>query len=809
MANIRYVSLKFKNGYSYRECSLPLDQQGLVLVRGLNVDDGGFLGAGKTSPFEVFASVQTGRVGKQRKGERHLADDIVNLSVGRDYEARLRVEMDGHAYDVVQTRLHQRHGNAFMVVDVETGRNILPNAARKHPQTWLSQHLLGIDEKSFFNLIYMAQDFSNAMLSGTDGDRQQSIVQMFGLDIYDELHRVVKLRLAGHAKVAKDVDALKLELQDLELQAKDFDKTVEELAVELINKRQNVLQTQEQHDAALNQSEQLQSLLRSLEAREQLAREAKRLWRDVDLPTVKRPKDVTLELCNEVQRKADAAADKAAQLRNLIRLLDRRSVIEQRLESITARDPEVVQKELGGVRAELIELNTTLPKAEQRAEVVADLRKLQRPTSSTEDLTTEQQELRDEQRRLEAEIKSVGSRLSKGVCPTCLRPIDMTDQEAKKLKKQQAGLRDRLAGVTAQLHDLASVLNNAKQYENLKQKLSVLGALADPLAIQKSIARLTQQERKLVTDLEGGQLRDTLKAQLAALPTESPEALSKRLQKYQEAADHYRRQYEIATSLLAILTRLRKHPKGDVDDVRKRLRRAHGVVRTKATTLVTLGSELADLERTTEQVKTVMARIIKIRKGLEESRKAQKEIVCLNALEYAFGSKGLKSDRFRAILRDATEQTVPIYSAALWPKRGAELSLVEDGAAVRVELTRGDLRTGSRLLSGGERNKAGLAMLFGMRDLKEKYTALQTNLLIVDEPFGNLDAFGTESLLRVLKRLKQRFSSIFVIGNQSDVLTSDVWDQTWWAVREDKTSILYRDSLPKRYQQLVSRYEAT
>jgi len=371
------------------------------------------------------------------------------------------------------------------------------------------------------------------------------------------------------------------------------------------------------------------------------------------------------------------------------------------------------------------------------------------------------------------------------------------------------GLGEQLADVATKAHDIATVVNDAKQHEALKQKLATLGAVADPTSIQKIISRLTQQERKLVTDLEGGRMRDTLKVQLAALPTESADVLTKRLKKHQEAADRYRRQHELVTTLLRTTTKLHKLPKGDTADVRRRLHCAHSTVRTAAAALASLGSELADLERTAEQVKTVTTRIAKIRKGLEESRKAQKEIVCLNALEYAFGSKGLKSDRFRAILRDATEQTVPIYSTALWPKRGAELSLVEDGAAVRVELTRGDLRTGSRLLSGGERNKAGLAMLFGMRDLKEKYTALQTNLLIVDEPFGNLDAFGTESLLRVLKRLKKRFNSIFVIGNQSDVLISDVWDQTWWAVREDKTSVLYRDGLPKQYRQMVTRYEAT
>jgi energy-coupling factor transporter ATP-binding protein EcfA2 len=112
------------------------------------------------------------------------------------------------------------------------------------------------------------------------------------------------------------------------------------------------------------------------------------------------------------------------------------------------------------------------------------------------------------------------------------------------------------------------------------------------------------------------------------------------------------------------------------------------------------------------------------------------------------------------------------------------------------------------MLSGGERNKAGLSLLFGMRDLKEKYTGLSTNVLILDEPFGNLDAYGTECLLSVLESLKDRFGTIFVIGNQHDVLTHEIWDQVWWAVRENNEARLYREGLPSRYNDAVARYAA-
>ncbi len=808
MPSIRWLEVQAKNAYSYASFEMPLDQQGLVLVRGLNLDDGGFLGAGKTSPFEVFAGVQTGRVGKQRKGERHLADDVVNLQAGQDYEARVRVEVDGKPYDIVHCRKHQRWGNAYRVVDVDTGRNILPNDARQHPQAWVMQNLLHVDEKSFFNLVYMAQDFSNAMLTGTDGDRQQSLVQMFGLDVYDHLLRTTKQRLVAYGKVVQDVDELKRELLEIETQIQQFSTSVDALVNDIAAKRAEALQLQNNHDVAVDKSSVLQDLLRKLEARAQHRQEIDRLWGLVEIP-LENPSAVTKKLCRKVRRKADGLADEASELRNTIRLLDQRHVIEKRLENIVARDEDEVQEEMDAVREKLRVLtNDTLPKSEQRAELVADLRKLQRPTEAAADLQERLDQARAERQHIEQELHTVEAKLAKGVCPTCHRPLDMDAGDVKAAKKQQAQLRKSLGTAADSVHTLSTQVATARQYETIKQSLQQIGSVADPVSVQKEISRLSKEERRLVSDLEGGRIKATLETQLAAMPKASPQKLTQRLTKVEAAVERYRRQHEVVTALLRELVLIRKLPKGDVKEVRGRLRKTLVTIKNSTDRIMVVSTEVANAERTLEQLKTLTARRTKITKGLNDSQTAQTEIKCLQALERAFGSKGLKRDRFNAILRDAAEQTVPQYTKLLWPKRTAKLTLDEEGNAVKVDLARGKLRTGSRLLSGGERNKAGLALLFGMRDLKERYTALNTNVLIVDEPFGNLDVHGTQCLLQVLQGMKQRFGSIFVIGNQSDVLNSAVWDQTWWAVRENQTSVLYREGLPKRYRTAVDRYAA-
>jgi hypothetical protein len=103
MPVIRLKSLEFFNGFAYKHCKISLDQQGLVLVRGLNCDEGGFLGAGKTSIFEVGSQLLTGRTGKhQRGGDRVSVDGLVNKLVGKDFSAFLTLSADDHPYEISQ-----------------------------------------------------------------------------------------------------------------------------------------------------------------------------------------------------------------------------------------------------------------------------------------------------------------------------------------------------------------------------------------------------------------------------------------------------------------------------------------------------------------------------------------------------------------------------------------------------------------------------------------------------------------------------------------------------------------------------------
>jgi DNA repair exonuclease SbcCD ATPase subunit len=325
-----------------------------------------------------------------------------------------------------------------------------------------------------------------------------------------------------------------------------------------------------------------------------------------------------------------------------------------------------------------------------------------------------------------------------------------------------------------------------------------------PEEVQLEISQLVRKEKSLTLELEQANRRLVVQGQLASLPVDRTPALESKAANLKLKIEVVDQLYRMASKILDKVRNLIKLPQADLEDlgvtlttVKKRLDNASGQLK-ESNQLVAELSGVVDEHRRLVRRKTTLADTLVKRKALIQ------EIACLRALKRAFDPKGLKQDRFRALLTDATQRTVPMYANLLWPNRTVKLSISDREGSIQFQLERADNSTNSSLLSGGERHKSGLAFLFGMRDLKELYTGCSTNLLIVDEPFGNLDPQGTESLIALLELMKQRFGTIFVVSHRPEVLDNPVWDQTWWVIREHNNAQLYCGDPPAEYRRLAS-----
>jgi DNA repair exonuclease SbcCD ATPase subunit len=805
MAIIRYRNLRFQNGYAYRECDVPLDQQGLVLVRGLNLDDGGGLGAGKSAVFDIFALLQYGCSGKQlRGGDRQAADDVVNRLVGKDFEAHLDLDVDQRPYELYQYRQHQQHGTRYGCLDVTSGQEILPRRARP---AWVADHVLHLAKTSFFNLVYLPQEFSNVVLHGTDAERRNSLAQMFGLDIYDTLLERVKTESKRVEAILQDSKVLAQELEDLnaKLQGVVYDD-LKATAREAIQQYKTALTDHQQAMATWTAaSEQLQAA----RSRSVLLQQIRDTWQSADLTTVAASvKEVTDTVCQDLQDEVEAAERDLAHLAADRETEQRRAILHARLDAAAvARETDLVQDELAEVREQYRAAQQELPIAEQRAALRHDLLGLSEPTTALADLRQQMAQAQEDESAARLEVETAKAKLAAGVCPTCNRPFDNAGIDTAEVTEQMRAARLSLQDAQQRRRDLSASISVGERYHEARQRLDVLPKTRKVDALTVLLPTLSKQERALVAELESSQQRAKLEAALAALPkaTSTEQSVLTALEQRRDVA---RARQTAAAKILRLRRSLRDcGTTAALEEAEAAFSAATDTLDSATAQLGPAGEVKAAALQKFNLTKEMLIRRKKIRQGLKGTETLQRDLQCYEALRYAFGSQGLKQDRFNAILADAVNTTVPQYANILWPRRTAALDLHDDGTSVRLGLRRPDGTViDASLMSGGERHKAGIAMLLGLRDLLAQYLGVEPNVLIVDEPFGNLDPMGAKNLLKIFSQLQERFGSVFVISHRPEIFDASVWNQTWWAVRQNGIATLYRDGLPVKLQKVARRY---
>lgn len=804
MSHIRYRHLKFQNAYVYEKCEVPLDNQGLVLIRGLNLDDGGSLGAGKTSPFEVFATLQMGKGGKEE-----AKDDIVNNLVGKDFSATLSLDVNNHPYEIQQYRKHTSYGNKSLVFDTETTRSIIPSSAAKHPHKWISEQLLGLDKTSFFHLFYLQQRLSNIFLHGTPGNRQKKMTEMFDLHVFDQVYKLAGVR---HSLLSTDVQSstvLDAELIELEARLASMPSS-KELSKKHQEIEDRVTKLQEKRTTLFSVLDVAETLFRSLEQKYDLIQDVKQAWSECKPlhELFDDPRDMTREDADKIASKYDHEREILALAKDDKARSDRRDILRRKIEQLeSVGDPTELAEELADIKSRLRRLhNDELPQAEERIEVERELSKLPKTAAKIGQLREQHEENTREESTCTTRIRTLQIQLKDEFCPTCKRPYTLDEEEAVELRAELAELREQLQRLRETGYKLQAALESYDTRKSLEARLGAIQTTRDSVDIGREIRKLTGQERSLVGDIEIQRQGDLLEAQYAELERVASRMGPENLAKNQHRVEQLKVGVRISCYIVDRLEQILDLPEG------KRKDAASSVTAIRENFDI-LSNDLQIAYRaaaqTKEQVRSLKAmedRAAKIKVGLEKVKTLLIDRACLAAIKAAFGSKGLKQERFEHILKEATETTVPAYTSILWPNQTVSLELHDKEGSLQFQLRRkrGTVMT-SASLSGGERHKAGLAFLFGMRDLKEKYTQTSSNVLIVDEPFGNLDPQGEESLLQVLQMLKGRFSSIFTISHRPEVTQHSCWDQIWWVVRENDNARLYHGSPPAEYERIANR----
>lgn len=199
---IVFKSITLKNIFGWRDVKVPLENQGLVAIDGLN-------GVGKSSVFEALTCALFGSttLGEETK-------DLVNDSVLKNLEVTLELDVLDVPHTVITRRKSAKSGPSISIL--QDGKDITP----KESYVKLKKRvpgLLGLDitKNEFLSYVFHPQEFASIFVFGTGRERREFFSSVFGLEIYDVLHDVIVANAETHGTTLAEISDIESEIHHI------------------------------------------------------------------------------------------------------------------------------------------------------------------------------------------------------------------------------------------------------------------------------------------------------------------------------------------------------------------------------------------------------------------------------------------------------------------------------------------------------------------------------------------------------------------------------------------------------------------
>ncbi len=231
---ITLKKLKWSNCFSYGpDNELQLDDNTVTQIIGTN-------GMGKSS---IPLIIEEALYNKNSKGIKKA--DIPNRYINDGYDIELEFEKSGKEY---QIRINRK--NNIKVALLEDGEDISSHTATN---TYKSiQEIVGVDFKTFSQLVYQNTNASLQFLTATDTNRKKFLIDLLRLEEYVQLFEVFKEASRESSnkmiEVSSEITTIEkwlsnnkleatniLPLLNLEIDTEEDEKTFRSLSVELKN----------------------------------------------------------------------------------------------------------------------------------------------------------------------------------------------------------------------------------------------------------------------------------------------------------------------------------------------------------------------------------------------------------------------------------------------------------------------------------------------------------------------------------------------------------------------------------------------
>jgi len=486
---IRFISIELHNIYAWQHVTVPLSEQGLVIVDGLNMDADpqgrASNGSGKSSIFEALTCALYGSTTVEEDPK-----NLVNDSVGKGLEVILNLEVLDVPHQVIMRRKTAKSGPSITVL--RDGVDITPKESYTKLRKRVPE-LIGMDisKAEFLSCVFYPQEFSSLLVFGKGKDRREFFSSVFGLEIYDVLYDVVLANIESRSSTISEIQNLESEITHL--------KSSEMYAVAQKGGPRDDL-IEEMRERKTETSEQLEKV-RRLRTR---------------LVEYNRAVDHKATLQDRLEALGDEDVDVSELQEEVVDSRERHRVLDKQLR---------VYKEAKKSR-------TKLKEARQGLKALGF-----DPDQEPEELKVERGTLRDKIQKLHDEIEELSVIEGEARCPTCKHVLDK-DKTERLLASYRAD-RKKHSTRRAELRKAISLCTERDQILLVKDELPD-GFDPDDVIEEMEALRARVDEIENIIDRETS--KTTLRKQIEAVavpnkPKKTKDQINARIEKLQAAFD--------------------------------------------------------------------------------------------------------------------------------------------------------------------------------------------------------------------------------------------------------------------------------
>lgn len=250
---MKLENLKIQNFLSIKELAFNLDNRGLVLVQGRNLDDINFdsNGAGKTSFIEAIAWVLFGKTVKGLKG-----DEVIHRQVKKNCAVSLSfTDDDNNEYTVNRYRKHKEFKNSVMLFN---GENNITQKSDKDTTEYI-EALFQMNYDIFTStLLYSSHSFK--FTSSSDAEMKKSLDILLNMEIWNKcLEETKNRKIISENEKSSLIEKINYNEKYITM----FNKQLEELKIKEKENKNNWIKAKEKYILNIKKT---QELLDNLEA---------------------------------------------------------------------------------------------------------------------------------------------------------------------------------------------------------------------------------------------------------------------------------------------------------------------------------------------------------------------------------------------------------------------------------------------------------------------------------------------------------------------------------------------------------------